>query len=102
MSYDISVVLLIPDNFKQDINELAEELGYGPDNLSIKLVGPNASVWWGCHTWCNASFLESFGSQQHTDALAALIVSVGDTSVLDHWSTALKEYNLELLEAPLA
>ena len=96
MSYGLSCVLLIPAAHLDAINALADSLGYGPGNLSIELVGPNASRWYGCHTWCNEAFLQSFGDQAPGPALSALVVSVADCSIspAGHWALALAENGL--------
>ena len=97
MSYGLSCVLLIPSAHVAAINELADSLGYGPNNLTVELVGPSASRWYGCHTWCNEAFLQSFGDQAPSPELSALVVSVADCSIspADHWALALAENGLE-------
>ena len=97
MSYGLSCVLLIPAAHVAAINALADSLGYGLNNLTVELVGPSASRWYGCHTWCNADFLQSFSDQPASPALSALVVSVADGSIspADHWALALAENGLE-------
>ena len=104
MSYTLSVVLLIPAQHREAINTLAEELGYGPGNLSVPLVHSDGSEWYGGHTWAALAFLDHFREpvEGYEDVVSALVVSLLDLPPAEHWSTALKEYNLELLEAPLA
>lgn len=104
MSYGLSVVLLIPSAHVAAINELADSLGYGPNNLTVELVGPGASRWYGCHTWCNEAFLQSFGDQAPRPELPALVVSVADDSIspADHWALALEENGLADIPDPAA
>lgn len=51
MSNHLSIVNIISDIHKEIINDLAEVLGMGPDNLSIKLQDINGKIFWGCHSW---------------------------------------------------
>lgn len=102
MNYGLSCVLLIPSVHVAAINELADSLGYGSNNLTVELVGPSASRWYGCHTWCNELFLQSFGDQSASPELSALVVSVADGSIspADHWALALAENGLEITLDP--
>ena len=50
MSYNLSVVNIIPDAHKDAINLIAEAYGCGPNNLSVKLQGEDG-IYWGCHSW---------------------------------------------------
>lgn len=92
MSYSISCVLLIPGQYRDQINVLAESLGYGPDNLSVLLTDADGAEWWGCHTWCVQAFLDQLEDPQHeSEVLSALIVSaVPDGVPLDNWRHALE------------
>lgn len=102
MSYDLSVVLLIPDDQRDLINQYAESLGWGPDNLSVELVHTDGSTWWGCHTMADAGFLELMGSPPDTEdetdympALAVLVSSiVPGCDPLEHFNAALAANNL--------
>ena len=51
MSYNLSVVNIVPDAHKDAINQIAELYGCGENNLSVKLVDSNGAVYWGCHSW---------------------------------------------------
>ena len=91
MSYPLSVVLLIPAAHKDAINALAEQLGWGPNNLSIPL---NDVEWYGCHTWATSGFMDHFASAPAEAAatIAALIVSTKEGgSPAEHWAQALAE-----------
>jgi len=50
MSYNLSVVNIVPDAHKDAINQIAEAYGCGPNNLSVKLQGEDG-IYWGCHSW---------------------------------------------------
>lgn len=104
--YNLSVVLLIPAPYKDAINQYAESIGWGPDNLSIELVHTDGSTWWGCHTMADAGFLELMSSPpepdtevDYTPALAVLVSSIvpgGDP--LENWNATLAEHNLTRTE----
>ncbi len=51
MSYNLSVVNIIPDAHKDAINLIAEAYGCGPNNLSVKLIDSNGAIYWGCQSW---------------------------------------------------
>ena len=45
MSYNLSVINIIPDAHKDAINQSAELYGYGSNNLSVKLQGDDCIYW---------------------------------------------------------
>lgn len=94
--YNVSVVLLIPDEHRASINEYAETLGWGSNNLSVELHDADGAVWWGCHT---RELLVDLtippDGSEHAAALAALVTSVvADGDPVAHWSATLSEYGL--------
>ena len=109
-NYTLSIVLLIPEQHKQAINDLAEASGYGPDCLSAPLIHTDGSAWTGCHTWAAPEFLEDLGAADPSEALAALVMSVRSAGQLDdegeplsmepltHWAEALTANNLSRVE----
>jgi hypothetical protein len=50
MSFNLSVVNIVPDTHKDAVNQIAELYGCGPNNLSVKLQGEDG-IYWGCHSW---------------------------------------------------
>jgi hypothetical protein len=99
MTYSISCVLLIPSEHLKAINALAASLGYGPDNLSVSLVKSDGSAWFGCHIWCNHSFIDQMTDPQYaSDALSTLIVSAIESGEpLDNWAKTLADNDLTVL-----
>ena len=101
-AYDLSVVLLIPDAQRELINQYAESIGWGPNNLSVELVHTDSSTWWGCHTMADAGFLELMSSPPEPDAevdympaLAVLVSSVvPGGNPLDNWTASLEANGL--------
>ena len=51
MTYNLSVVNIIPDTHKDAINQIAEAYGCGENNISVKLVDSTGAIYWGCHSW---------------------------------------------------
>lgn len=50
-AYTLSVAQLCPDAARDTCNRIAELAGYGPNNLSRRLIAADGSVWWGCLTY---------------------------------------------------
>jgi hypothetical protein len=100
MTYSISCVLLIPGDHQEAINALAYSLGYGPDNLGVKLVKAEGAIWYGCHTWCTQEFLNQLGDPAHaSDATNALIFSAIQNGSPDiNWSKSLQDNGLSTIE----
>lgn len=100
MIYQISCVLFIPSELQEAINDIADSLGYGPDNLSVALKKPDGAPWFGCHTWCAQSFLDQMADPAHSGpAMSALIVSaIEGGSASENWNQALKDHDLTLVE----
>lgn len=98
MSYTISCVLLIPAEYRDTINSLADSLGYGPYNLSVLLVKSNGAQWFGCHTWCKQAFLDQLDDPQYASAArSALIISaVEGGNAASNWAKALESNSLSL------
>ena len=94
MTYSLSVVLLVPAAHRDAINALAEQLGWGPGNLSIPLSG---GTWYGCHTWPTPAFLDEFAvaPPEAAEALAALVVSpLEGANPAEHWAQVLVDNGL--------
>lgn len=101
MSYDLSVVLLIPAQHHEAINQLAEELGYGPGNLSVPLIHADGSEWYGGHTWAARSFMDEFAAAppEFAAPLAALVMSVIEGgNPAEHWKQSMLDNGLTPVE----
>ena len=48
--YNLSVVNIVEDQYKDTINAIAEAYGCGPNNLSVKLQDAQGNIYWGCHS----------------------------------------------------
>lgn len=101
MSYSISVVLLTPSIHREAVNQLAESLGYGPNNLSRELTHTDGSIWYGCHTWAAPAFMDEFANApaEFAGPLSALVMSVIEGgSPGEHWQQALTDNGLTPVE----
>ena len=103
MSYNLSVVNIVPDAHCDSINQIAELYGCGPNNMSVQLQGVDG-IYWGCH-----SFWKPEDYAQFSDAdLRAQIVPIElapsleflyerlmlDGSAQENWQAALEDLNL--------
>jgi len=111
MSYNLSVVLLIPDAYREAINQLAEYMGYGPDNLSVPLEDAQGDKWWGCRTGANPTFLSDFGAvlnpevpegeeppEPNPAALALVMDFQEGGDAAEHFARIIAENNLSRIE----
>ena len=49
--FNLSVVNIIQDEYKDLVNTIASLYGCGPENLSVKLEDGDGKIFWGCHSW---------------------------------------------------
>ena len=99
MSYDLSVVLLIPAQHREAINTLAEELGYGHGNLSVPLVHADGNAWYGGHTWAAPAFMDEFANApaEFAGPLSALVMSVIEGgNPIEHWNSTLSLHGISV------
>ena len=107
MSYNLSVVNIIPDAHKDAINQIAELCGCGFNNLSVKLQGEDG-IYWGCHSWWKPEDYAVFSDdelrqqavptelQPSLDFLYERLILDGDAQ--ENWQEALIQLNLTLVE----
>lgn len=108
MSYNLSVVNIVPDDHKDAVNKIAEIYGCGENNLSVKLIDSNGAIYWGCHSWWKpedyALFSDDDLRQQVVPAeLAPALEHLYERLVLDgdaqdNWQAALSECGLSVVE----
>jgi hypothetical protein len=110
---NLCIVNLAPAEYTPQINELAELLGKGPNNLSVKLQDWNGGIWYGCHSaaWDAQDFYDfqypekvaelGVDISEYSEALQHLVWSVVDptlfedyNAVHDNWLPALQAYEL--------
>lgn len=108
MSFNLSVVNIIPDTHKDAVNKIAEIYGCGENNLSVKLIDSNGAIYWGCHSWWKPEDYATFSD----DELRAQVVPAELAPALKHlyerlmldgdaqenWQGALDELGLTVFE----
>lgn len=115
----LSIVNIIPEEYKDVVNELAYILGMGENNLAIKLQDQDGKIYYGCHSWWNIDkyilfkdhvSLSNMGVniQEYKNALLYLRefiidsrnISYGETKYLpsDNLYSALSEMGLSIIE----
>ena len=106
--FNLSIVNIIPDEHREAVNQIAELYGCGENNLSVKLIDSNGTVYWGCHSWWKPEDYALFSDEE----LRAQIVPpellpsleflyerlVLDDNAQENWQQALVEMGLSLVE----
>lgn len=95
------------------VNQVANTLGKGPNNLSVQLVDADGNRYLGCHSsaWTEEDFaafqarvFAEFCTQKQLDALDKLYESAmpasDDYVAIDHWNAKLSEWGLSPVEIP--
>ena len=108
MSYNLSIVNIIADNYKDTINAIAKYYNTGDNALSVKLIDKDGSIFWGCHSWWQLQDYDYFTKApppetiaNASEALAALYERVVDGGVpFDNWIAALDELGLNVWQPP--
>ena len=108
--FNLSVVNIIPDAHKDAINQIAELYGCGPNNLSVKLIDSNGTVYWGCHSWWKPEDYALFSDPDLRAQVVPLellpsleflyerLVLDGDAQ--ENWKVVLSELGLSIIEEP--
>ena len=106
MSYNLSVVNIVPDAHRDSINQIAELYGCGPNNMSVKLQGEDG-IYWGCHSFWKPEDYAQFSDADlraqivPTELLPSLeylyerLVLDGDAQ--ENWQAALNELGLSVV-----
>ena len=107
MKFNLSVVNIIPDAYKDAINQIAEIYDCGENNLSVKLQGEDG-IYWGCHSWWKPEHYAIFSSdelrqQELPSELQPALEFLYERLMLDgdaqeNWQQALVEMRLSLVE----
>ncbi|MHA3062505.1 hypothetical protein [Acinetobacter sp. ANC 4641] len=83
MTYNLSVVNIIPDSHREMINAIAELYGCGPNNLSVKLVDSTGAIYWGCHSWWKPDDYAAFKALDIPAQYQASMSKLYERAVLD-------------------
>ena len=107
MKFNLSVVNIIPDTYKDAINQIAEIYDCGENSLSVKLQGEDG-IYWGCHSWWKPEHYAIFSNaelrrqvvpaelQPSLEFLYERLMLDGITQ--ENWQQALVEMRLSLVE----
>ena len=106
MSFNLSVVNIIPDAYKDAINQIAELYGCGPNNLSVKLKDGEGKVFWGCHSWWKPEDYALFSYEELRNLMVPVELRESlnhlyerlylDGNAQENWQAALTELNLTI------
>ena len=104
--FNLSVVNIISDEHRGDVNKIAELYGGSENNISVKLVDSNGSIYWGCHAWWKPEDYAVFSDAELRAQIVPteLAPSLGflyerlvlDGDAQENWQAALSELNLSL------
>jgi len=107
MSFNLSVVNIVPDEYRAAVNQIAALYGCGENNLSVKLQGTEG-IYWGCHSWWKPEDYALFSDEELRAQIipAELLPSleflyerlVLDGDAQENWQVALSELGLSLVE----
>ena len=107
--FNLSVVNIVPDAYKDTVNQIAELYGCGDNNLSVKLIDSKGGVHWGCHSWWKPEDYALFSNAELRAQIipAELLPSLEflyerlmlDGISQENWQVALAELGLSLAEA---
>lgn len=95
--YNLSVVNIVPEADRQRVNDFAELMGCGADNLSVRLLDKDGNVFYACHSFWDQGDYDLFKTLESGDALVNLyerVVVDGDAQT--NWLAALEELGLAL------
>lgn len=106
--FNLSVVNVIPDAYREAVNQVAELYGCGDNNLSVKLQDSEGSIYWGCHSPWTVEDYALFSDEE----LRNLMIPVELRESLNHlyerlsldgdaqenWQAALDELELTLTQ----
>lgn len=110
----MNVIHIAPEADAVLVNQVANILGKGPNNLSVPLLDANGNKYLGCHSsaWTEEDFqlfkartgFSGFCTQEQLDALDRLYESAmpasDDYVAIEHWNAKLSEWGLSPVEIP--
>ena len=108
MSFNLSVVNIVPDAHRDSINSIAALYGCGENNISVKLVDSNGGIYLGCHSWWKPEDYALFSDPDlraqivppellpSLEYLYERLVLDGDSQ--ENWQAALSELRLSIIE----
>lgn len=106
--FNLSVVNIIADEYREAVNQVAALYGCGENNLGVRLIGEDGSIYWGCHSWWKPEDYAVFSDAElraqivptelspSLEFLYERLVLDGDSQ--ENWQFALSELGLSIVE----
>lgn len=104
--FNLSVVNIVPDLYKDAVNQIAELYGCGPNNLSVKLKDTEGNIFWGCHAWWKPEDYAIFSDTELRNQVVPTELQpsleflyerlVLDGNAQENWQQSLEENNLTI------
>ena len=105
--FNLSVVNIVPDEHREAVNQIAEIYGCGENNISVKLVDSNGSIYWGCHSWWKPEDYAVFSDAELRVQIVPTELQPSleflyerlmlDDNAQENWQSALEDLNLTLV-----
>lgn len=114
MSYDHSLVLIVPADLKDAANAMGQAIGWTGDNLSVPLSanGKEPATHYGCHAWAQDIAIQwltgqaeppasDYTPEQIAGVLSQIVVSVDANGLQggEHFAAAIANANLQRIES---
>ena len=106
--FNLSVVNIVPNAHLIAVNKIAALYRCGENNISVKLVDSNGSIYWGCHSWWKPEDYALFSDEELRaqvvpPELAPSLEFLYERLVLDsdsqeNWQSALIALGLSIVE----
>ena len=106
--FNLSVVNIIPDEHREAVNQVAALYGCGDNNLGVRLISADGSIYWGCHSWWKPEDYALFSDAElraqivppellpSLEFLYERLVLDGDSQ--ENWQSALIALGLSIVE----
>jgi hypothetical protein len=102
-TFDLSVVNISKDIYKDKVNAVATSVGCGLDSLSVKLQDADGNIYWGCHAWWSKSDYEAYHNMPIPTEYQEAMSNLYERTVLDgnpqqNFEAALSELGLSIVK----
>lgn len=105
--FNLSVVNIIQDEHKEAVNQVAALYGCGENNLGVRLISADGSIYWGCHSWWKPEDYAVFSDDTNRNELIPAELQPAlvhlyerlmlDDDAQDNWQSALAELELSVV-----
>lgn len=106
--FNLSVVNIVPDAYREAVNQVAALYGCGENNLGVRLLNADGLIYWGCHSWWKPEDYATFSDPDIRNAVVPVELQpsleylyerlVLDGNAQENWQAALSELGLSLVE----